>query len=149
VTLTTRAHLEWHLIMGRLRCGLCGLFAKGARGLRMHQMESHGLEYEPAEAEAKAVSETQLIVFTASEARRERWGATAAAEAAARDAMDGGLECCRRGDLNGLRRFALFTCHCRKMSPLALVLTPILHRNTSSLLLLLQGCGGGLGRACC
>ena len=113
VTLTTCAHLEWHLIMGRLRCGLCGIFTKGARGLRMHQMESHGLEYEPAEAEAKAVSESQLIVFTASEARRERWGAAAAAEAAARDAMDDGLECCRRGDVDGLRRFALCTCYCR------------------------------------
>jgi len=78
VVLTSRAHLEWHLIMGRLRCGLCGLFAKGARGLRMHQMETHGLEYEPAEAEAKAVSETQLIVFAAPAQDRNKWEKKAA-----------------------------------------------------------------------
>lgn len=99
IILTTRAHLEWHLIMGRLPCALCGLFAKGARGLRMHQMEAHGLDYEPAQAEAKHVSETQLIVFAADAQARGRWADEAAAVVAARDAMDIGLECCRSGDL--------------------------------------------------
>lgn len=38
ISITTKKHLDWHLIMGRLPCDICGNFLKGTRGLRMHQV---------------------------------------------------------------------------------------------------------------
>jgi hypothetical protein len=103
LVLTTKAHLEWHLVMGRLKCELCGLFCRGSRGLRMHQMEAHGLDYEPAEKQAMLTS-TQLIVFTAGDEIISKWEREAEVIAAARDAMHMGIEATRQGDILELKK---------------------------------------------
>ena len=52
ILLCTKIHLEWHALFGRLPCLVCGAFYKGIRGLRMHQVLVHGIDYETAQREA-------------------------------------------------------------------------------------------------
>ena len=60
ILLCTQVHLQWHALFERLPCLDCGSFLKGIRGLRMHQMLVHGVEYETAQREA---TESRYDVF--------------------------------------------------------------------------------------
>lgn len=107
ITITTKAHMDWHLEHGRLPCSVCGRFFKGPRGLRYHQIIEHKLEYFDAQRTALD-SELQLILYTHSNSSMissSSWNDSSNSQKErARDKIgDEGLEKARSGDLEGLR----------------------------------------------
>ena len=100
--ITSRKHLEWHLTVGDLCCHTCGSFFKGSRGLRIHQMDVHNMEYEPAEKMAQNQSQ-QLIRFTSKHETLLKWESEVDAILKAKNALDEGLEAARDGNLNKLK----------------------------------------------
>ncbi|KAF0695926.1 Aste57867_13274 [Aphanomyces stellatus] len=102
IKLTTKAHLEWHTIMGRLPCSLCGLYFNGAKGLRVHKEIQHQLTYTAAQHDVRSTQQ-QLIVYTAPPSDLHRWHATATEKKLQRRALEPGLDAARRGDLTALR----------------------------------------------
>jgi len=102
IVITTKPHLEWHLVMSRLPCSICGAMQKGTRGLRIHQMDLHKVVYEDAEKGAKA-QEQQLIMFTATQENILKWEQEAGKVTEAKDYLEPGLVACRTGDLDSLK----------------------------------------------
>lgn len=100
--ITSRKHLEWHLTIGDLCCHTCGSFYKGSRGLRIHQMDVHNMDYEPAEKMAQNQSQ-QLIIFTSKHETLLKWESEVDAMLKAKNALYDGLEAARDGDLNKLK----------------------------------------------
>jgi hypothetical protein len=63
ISISTKQHMEWHLVMGRLPCKICGGYFKGVRGLRMHQILVHKVVYAEAQKDA-LLSESQVDDLT-------------------------------------------------------------------------------------
>ncbi|KAH9144184.1 hypothetical protein AeRB84_011864 [Aphanomyces euteiches] len=102
IKLTTKAHLEWHTIMGRLPCSLCGLFFNGPKGLRVHREIQHQLAYADAKLDV-VTTQQQLIVYTAPASDLRLWKQTAEATKRQRRALEPGLDAARRGDLAAMQ----------------------------------------------
>ena len=68
IVVTTKRHLDWHMVHGRLPCPECGAFKKGRRGLRMHQIIEHGTENEEASLGSLRAEQQQMVRFAADQA---------------------------------------------------------------------------------
>ncbi|ETV89511.1 hypothetical protein H257_00764 [Aphanomyces astaci] len=101
--ITTKAHLEWHAIMGRFPCSLCGFYFNGAKGLRVHREIGHRQSYVQAHDDAIAATNTQLIVYTAPASTLHLWTQSAEATKRSRRALEPGLDAARRGDVQTIQ----------------------------------------------
>ena len=104
IILTTKPHLEWHIVSGRLPCVRCGLFYNEGHAMRMHQVWEHKMEYGDAQ-DVNRITEQQVVLYTASHSDLSMWSKEAAKCAELKDSLNSeGLEACRRGDLVSLQR---------------------------------------------
>lgn len=105
ISITTHLHFEWHGVMGRYYCPHCGLFLKGERGLRTHQVLVHNIEYEEAYKEAYNTTNFQVISHKSPEHIIGKWkldSETAKQEKS--NLLDQGLFAAKMGNLDELIR---------------------------------------------
>jgi len=106
ITICSKPHLDWHLILGRLYCFHCGFFFKGAKGLRYHQVIKHGIDYKEAQREALD-SELQMVAYSADMMTIARWKMEAKNISKAKEVHDDGLVAAKEGDLVALKRLVV------------------------------------------
>lgn len=99
IIITTKPHLEWHMINDRLPCLECGLFYNAGQAMRMHQVWEHKMDYGDAQ-EVNRTTEMQLVLYTSSSSEIQSWTKEALSLTLQKDILQSdGLEACRRGDL--------------------------------------------------
>ncbi len=107
ILVSTRSHLDFQIINGKHLCSTCGYYFKGARGLRIHQILAHGVEYGEAQKEALE-SEYQIVVYSADDNLLNKWLFEAKeAENVKNSIVDGGLRAAKDGDLLTLQQLVL------------------------------------------
>jgi hypothetical protein len=105
IKFTTKAHLEWHTIMGRLPCDICGSFFNGKKGLRVHMEIQHRVSYTDAQQKVMTIDK-QLIVYTAPADEVLQWKKQAQEIKSKRERTvleNPGLEAARCGDVATLK----------------------------------------------
>jgi hypothetical protein len=104
IIITSKPHLEWHMVNDRLPCLGCGLFYNAGQAMRMHQVWEHKMDYGDAQ-EVNRTTEWQVVLYTASKSDLQSWTKEALTIAQQKDTLQSdGLEACRTGDLDGLVR---------------------------------------------
>ncbi|ETW08499.1 hypothetical protein H310_01065 [Aphanomyces invadans] len=103
IKITTKMHLEWHTVMGRFPCSLCGLYFNGTKGLRVHREIQHNHSYVQARDDAVAASNVQIIAYTAPRTMLHQWTESAKAAERRRRDLEPGLDAARRGDIPALQ----------------------------------------------
>ena len=107
VAICSLPYMEKQRVWGFLRCGECGEFCSGERGLRDHNHVKHSKSYEAAKANV-ASHASQLIIYTSDRSLIKSWEGEAEIERRARDSLgDPGLEMARAGDLEALRSLVI------------------------------------------
>ena len=102
IQLLTKHHYEWHLVRGGLLCIVCGRVFKGQRGLRVHQVINHGIEYGEAAPKAKE-ADLQIVQYITNKNILIEWERDAIDVKKEKSKLDEGMEIAKNGDIEGLK----------------------------------------------
>lgn len=107
IHLTTKQHLDWQSIHGKLSCPECGAFLKGIRGLRQHLKRDHKIDNLSATLTAHVHVGQQLVKYSAPSSTILQWATEECnrIETLHTRCNDEGLNCARFGQLEQLQNF--------------------------------------------